>query len=119
MLGSLATMGPRRCVVLHRRICAVTVAVCLAGALAVTVPGGAGAADGGGSDVMIARYGGADRYATSLRVAEAVAAEAGGSALDGRVGVARLGRLESGAAVGWGVDLAIVGVNVSVTRLAE
>ena len=33
----------------------------------------------GGSDVVIARYGGADRYATSLRVAEAVAAEAGGS----------------------------------------
>ncbi len=47
--------------------------------LAVTVPGGAGAAEGGSSDVTIARYGGADRYATSLRVAEAVAAEAGGS----------------------------------------
>ena len=53
--------------------------MCLAGALAVLVPGGAGAAEGGSSDVMIARYGGADRYATSLRVAEAVAAEAGGS----------------------------------------
>ncbi|WP_419933322.1 cell wall-binding repeat-containing protein [Candidatus Poriferisodalis sp.] len=32
-----------------------------------------------GSDVSITRYGGADRYETSLRIAEAVAAEAGGS----------------------------------------
>ena len=37
------------------------------------------AAHSGASDVTVARYGGADRYVTSLRVAEAVAAEAGGS----------------------------------------
>lgn len=38
-----------------------------------------GAAEGDGSGVSVARYGGADRYATSLLVAEAFAAEAGGS----------------------------------------
>ena len=31
------------------------------------------------SDVDVSRYGGADRYATSLRIAEAVAMDAGGS----------------------------------------
>ncbi len=43
----------------------------------------AGAAEhngpGDGSDVSVVRYRGADRYGTSLRVAEAVAADAGGS----------------------------------------
>ncbi len=34
---------------------------------------------GDGSDVSVVRYGGADRYVTSLQVAEAVAADAGGS----------------------------------------
>ncbi len=39
----------------------------------------AGAAEDDGSGVSVIRYGGADRYETSLQVAEAVAAEAGGS----------------------------------------
>ena len=39
----------------------------------------AGAAEGDGSDVSVTRYGGADRYETSLQVAEAFAADAGGS----------------------------------------
>ncbi|MCY4517062.1 MAG: cell wall-binding repeat-containing protein [Acidimicrobiaceae bacterium] len=39
----------------------------------------AGSDGSDGSDVSVARYGGADRYATSLLIAEAVAAEAGGS----------------------------------------
>lgn len=39
----------------------------------------AGAAESDASDVSVTRYGGADRYATSLLVAEAVAAQAGGS----------------------------------------
>ncbi|MDE0321903.1 MAG: cell wall-binding repeat-containing protein [Acidimicrobiaceae bacterium] len=38
-----------------------------------------GAAEHDGSDVVVTRYGGADRYATSLLIAEAVAADAGGS----------------------------------------
>ncbi len=38
-----------------------------------------GAAEGNGSDVSVTRYGGADRYETSLQVAEAFAADAGGS----------------------------------------
>ena len=39
----------------------------------------AGAAEGDGSDVLTTRYGGPDRYATSLLIAEAFAEEAGGS----------------------------------------
>ncbi|WP_419853351.1 cell wall-binding repeat-containing protein [Candidatus Poriferisodalis sp.] len=39
----------------------------------------AGAAESDGSDVSVTRYGGADRYETSLQVAEAVAADADGS----------------------------------------
>ena len=39
----------------------------------------AGAAGASGDDVPIVRYGGADRYSTSLQIAEAVAAAAGGS----------------------------------------
>ena len=39
----------------------------------------AGAAEDSDSDVMIARHGGADRYATSLPAAKAFAAEVGGS----------------------------------------
>ncbi len=39
----------------------------------------AGAAEGDGSDVSVTRYGGTDRYETSLQVAEAFAADAGGS----------------------------------------
>ena len=39
----------------------------------------AGDAGDAGSGVSVIRYGGADRYETSLQVAEAVAAEAGGS----------------------------------------
>ncbi len=40
---------------------------------------GSGDGAGDGSDVSVTRYGGADRYVTSLQVAEAVAADAGGS----------------------------------------
>ena len=49
--------------------------VTLSGAVLPSGPVGAATGD----DVSVTRYGGADRYATSLRVAEAVAAEAGGS----------------------------------------
>ncbi|WP_423915950.1 cell wall-binding repeat-containing protein [Candidatus Poriferisodalis sp.] len=49
------------------------------GGVLVLLAGSAAAAVGDGSDVTIARYGGADRYATSLLVAKAVAADAGGS----------------------------------------
>lgn len=49
--------------------------VALAGVPAV--PASAAVSDG--SDVSVTRYGGADRYATSLLIAEAFAAEAGGS----------------------------------------
>lgn len=53
--------------------------VALGGAV---VPTGPVAATTGGSadaDVAVTRHGGADRYSTSLRVADAIAAEAGGS----------------------------------------
>ena len=39
----------------------------------------AGTAESDGSDVSVTRYGGSGRYETSLLIAEAVAAEAGGS----------------------------------------
>ncbi len=55
-----------------------SVAVGLGGVL-VFPASPAGAAQTDGSDVPVTRYGGADRYATSLLIAEAVAAEAGGS----------------------------------------
>ena len=45
----------------------------------LVVPAAAGAADGEALGVSVIRYGGADRYETSLQVAEAVAADAGGS----------------------------------------
>ena len=69
----------------------------IAGLSGAIVPAGAVTAatgDDADADVVMTRYGGADRYATSLLIAEAVAAEAGGSlssvvlvsggALDGR-----------------------------------
>ena len=49
------------------------------GGLVMLPAAAAGAAEGDASDVSVERYGGADRYATSLVVAEAFAAEAGGS----------------------------------------
>ena len=49
------------------------------GGLVMLPAAAAGAAVGDASDVSVERYGGADRYATSLAVAEAFAAEAGGS----------------------------------------
>ena len=49
------------------------------GGLVMLPAAAAGAAVGDASDVSVERYGGADRYATSLVVAEAFAAEAGGS----------------------------------------
>jgi len=45
----------------------------------LVVPANWAAATHDGSDVSVTRYGGADRYETSLDVAEAVAADAGGS----------------------------------------
>ena len=56
----------------------VSVLVGLGGVL-VLPAAAVGAADGDGSGVSVVRYGGADRYETSLKVAEAVAADAGGS----------------------------------------
>ena len=57
-------------------------AVAFGAVLALPVAG-VGAAEGddgaAGTDVSVTRYGGADRYETSLQVAEAVAADAGGS----------------------------------------
>jgi len=50
----------------------------LGGAL-VRPAAAAGAAEDDGSNVSVTRYGGADRYETSLLIAEAVVAEAGGS----------------------------------------
>ncbi len=46
---------------------------------AVVLPAAAAATDGALADVTLTRYGGADRYATSLLVAEAFAADAGGT----------------------------------------
>lgn len=72
---------PPRFVNLHRRIGIAAVAVCLVGAFAASMllAGPAAAASDNGSDVSVTRYGGADRYVTSLQIAEAVAADAGGS----------------------------------------
>ena len=52
--------------------------IALGGVLAIPASP-AGAAEGDGSDVSTTRYGGPDRYATSLLIAEAFAVEAGGS----------------------------------------
>ena len=60
-----------------RRLCVVALAVLVALGGAGAWP--AGASDGEGSGVSVVRFGGADRYATSLLVAEAFAADAGGS----------------------------------------
>ena len=69
-----------------RRLTSLVVSVAVGFASVLVIPANpAGAAQTGdtpetdGSDVLITRYGGADRYATSLLIAEAVAAEAGGS----------------------------------------
>ena len=57
----------------------VAVAALAVGAVVVWPASAVGAAASGDSDVTVTRYGGTDRYATSLLIAEAVAAEAGGS----------------------------------------
>ena len=63
-----------------RRLVALVLAALVGlGGVLVLPASPAGAAEGDGSDVSITRYGGADRYSTSLLIAEAVAAEAGGS----------------------------------------
>ena len=63
-----------------RRLGSLVAAMVLAAAGVLAWPANAvAAAQSASSDVTVVRYGGADRYATSLRVAEAVAAEAGGS----------------------------------------
>ena len=59
-------------------IVVLAVLVALGGVVVLPVAA-AGAAGGDASDVTVARYGGEDRYATSLLIAEAVAVEAGGS----------------------------------------
>ena len=63
-----------------RRLGVVVLAALIAfGGVLVLPATAAGAAEGDGSDVSVTRYGGADRYETSLQVAEAVAADADGS----------------------------------------
>ena len=73
-----------------RRLAVIVLAALLALGTAAVPPAAAAAAHDaaddapndagdGGLGVSITRYGGADRYETSLRIAEAVAAEAGGS----------------------------------------
>ena len=63
-----------------RRLAAIVLAALIAAGGVLVLPASpAGAAEGDGSVVSVTRYGGADRYATSLLIADAVAAEAGGS----------------------------------------
>ena len=63
-----------------RRLAAVAAALlALSVGAAALAPVAAAASDAELADVTLTRYGGADRYATSLLVAEAVAADAGGS----------------------------------------
>ena len=63
-----------------RRLAAVAAALlALSVGAAALAPVAAAAVDADLADVTLTRYGGADRYATSLLVAEAVAADAGGS----------------------------------------
>ena len=67
-----------------RRLGVVVVAALVASTGVLVLPAtAAGAAEhngsADGSDVSVTRYGGADRYETSLQIAEAVAADAGGS----------------------------------------
>ena len=68
---------PRPSVLRTRRLCVVALAALAALGGAGAWP--AGASDGESSGVSVVRLGGADRYATSLLVAEAFAADAGGS----------------------------------------
>lgn len=63
-----------------RRWAAVVLAVVVLFGVVVVLPvGAAGAASAENSAASVTRYGGADRYETSLLVAEAVAEESGGS----------------------------------------
>ena len=63
-----------------RRIAAVTAAlIALSVGAPALAPVAAAVVDADLADVTLTRYGGADRYATSLLVAEAVAADAGGT----------------------------------------
>ena len=68
-----------------RRLGVILVAAAVAFGAVVVLPAGAAGAHGSdsyssaGSGVSVTRYGGADRYETSLQVAEAVAADAGGA----------------------------------------
>ena len=62
---------------MHR--CMLTIVLAVAMASAVLVPVVTVGASQRPADLDASRYGGADRYATSLLVAEAVAAHAGGS----------------------------------------
>lgn len=70
--------GPRRYAPAMRRLIVliVTLAMSAAGLLLVTSPA---SAEQELAELSVTRYGGADRYATSLLIAEAVAAEAGGT----------------------------------------
>ncbi len=63
----------------RRWMVAVLAVVATFGGVLVLPAAAAGAAEGDGSGVSVGRFGGADRYVTSLQVAEAVATDAGGS----------------------------------------
>ena len=70
-----ATFLPR---VLRGLVIAVCATAVAAGVLVAPAPAAARSANASLADVQVTRYGGADRYATSLLVAEAYAREAGG-----------------------------------------
>lgn len=63
---------------LMRLLAAIAAALMLSGAAAVLAPVAVAAEDTDLADIALNRYGGADRYATSLQIAEAFAADAGG-----------------------------------------
>ncbi len=61
-----------------RLLAAIAAALVLSGAASVLAPVAVAAEDTDLADIVLNRYGGADRYATSLQIAEAFAADAGG-----------------------------------------
>ena len=62
----------------RRRFLWAAAAIILSGAIVATPSGVAAQTDASLASIDVTRYGGADRYATSLSIAEAVAADAGG-----------------------------------------
>ena len=77
MTSPEAASGSRLC---RRRLVAASLAAALLGVLPASMPAGAAADSGELAAVHVVRYGGADRYETSLRIAEAFVAETGGTA---------------------------------------